>query len=1040
MIKLAVNKRTAIFTMALLIITMGLTSYMSLPRESTPEIKQPYVFVTTVYPGVGAKDVETLVTRPIEQEIDGLEGIKEISSSTQQSVSLIIVEFTSDVEVETALRRVKDRVDLAESELPDDVEDPLVKEFSSSTWPILVIALSNPNGLEYIENNAEDLQEQVERVSGVLEAEISGLREREIRVELDPAKLNSYGLAMQDVQQAIQSANLALPGGILRTPGKNYTITINSEVENPTQFGEILIEDGPVSVPLRILGDVSFTHEEQQTYSRFNGKPAITLSVSKRTGANVITTTEKVKKAVEEMKPQFAEGTTVDYGYEDAFYIKQIVSDLENNMITGFLLVLAVTIFFLGRINALFVALAIPFSMLLSFLTLDILGITLNMVVLFSLILALGMLVDNGIVIVENIFRHASMGKNRVQAAIDGSKEVAMPITASTITTCLAFLPIIFMPGVMGDFMSFVPKTVIIVLVSSLFVAVTINPTFCSKFLKINKEQQRKITEGSGKFAGLQRWYTHNIHRGLHHAWLVVAVSFVVVFIGIALYATVGKEPIFFPSPDPSDAIVNVSMPQGTPVAKTDSVVRALERIVTDVPASIDEYEAVSGKSGGQMFSGSGTESHKGYIRITYKPYLERDIKGKVAIDSLKNRLSDFTGGDVKVKAQEMGPPSGHDISLEVIGKDYAVMGNIADTLLTILNTYPHFDLVDTDYESAMPELRVVVDRNRAQYYGLSMYAIAAKVRNAIHGQIVGSFRQGEDEYDIVSEFKSSSSNSIPELKGLRIKARGGVQVPLKDLASVKRVSSVGIIKRRNVERAVGVWADFDQDFQQKREIKEEITSKVNRISLPQGYRIRAGAGAEMRNEANQYIVKAFIIALFLIAIVLVAQFNSVFQPVIIMTSVFLSLGGVFWGFALTGMEFVMIMSGIGCVALAGVAVNNCIVLIDYTNLLIKDGMSWFDAIIEAGKTRLRPVLLTAITTVLGLLPMALGVSLDLHPGSIGIQVGSESSEFWRPFAWTMIFGLTFATVMTLVIVPCMLSIYYRHKSRQWEKHRPHAS
>ncbi|MBD3346507.1 MAG: MMPL family transporter, partial [Chitinivibrionales bacterium] len=1018
MIKLSVNKRIAVFTMALLILTMGLISYMGLPRESTPEIKQPYIFVTTVYPGVGAKDVETLVTRPIEQEIDGIEGIKEITSSTQQSLSMIIIEFTSDVEVETALRRVKDRVDIAESELPDAVEDPLVKEFSSSTWPILVVALTNPNGLEYLENTAEELQDELERIPGVLEAEISGLRERELRIELDPAKLNRYGFGMGDIQQAIQGANLALPGGILRTPGKNYTITINSEIKDPRLFREITIKDGPVAVPLRLLGTVKFTYEEQQTYSRFNGKPAITISVSKRTGANVITTTERVKEAVDGMKSQFAEGTEINYGYEDAFYIKQIVADLENNMITGFLLVLAVTIFFLGGINALFVALAIPFSMLLSFFIIDMLGITLNMVVLFSLILALGMLVDNGIVIVENIFRHASMGKDRVQAAIDGSKEVAMPITASTITTCLAFLPIVFMPGVMGDFMSFVPKTVIIVLGSSLFVAVTINPAFCSRFLKISKEQQKKFTEGSGKFAGIQNWYAHNIHKALRHPLLVMSISFAVVICGMVLYGILGKEPVFFPSPDPSDAIVNVTMPQGTPVEKTDSVVRVLEHIVEDVPASIDEYEAAAGRSGGQMFSGSGEESHKGFVRVTYKPYLERKIKGKVAIDSLKNRLKDFTGGEVTVEAQEMGPPSGHDISFEVTGKDYNIMGDIADSILAILNTYSHFKLVDTDYESAMPELQVAVNRQMAEYHGLSMYAVAGKIRNAIHGQIVGAFRQGEKEYDIVSEFKTPSRNSIPELKQIHISTRDGVKIPLSDIATVKTVSSIGTIKRRNVERSVGIWADFDEKFQKKNEIKAEIEKKVKQLALPANYSTRAGAGQEMRDEANDYIIKAFAIALFLITIVLVAQFNSIFQPIIIMTSVFLSLGGVFWGFTFTGMEFVMIMSGIGCVALAGVAVNNCIVLIDYTNLLVDNGMDWFEAIIEAGKTRLRPVLLTAITTVLGLLPMALGASLDLHPGSFGIQLGSESSEFWRPFAWTMIFGLTFATVMTLLVVP----------------------
>ncbi|MBD3322022.1 MAG: MMPL family transporter, partial [Chitinivibrionales bacterium] len=693
-----------------------------------------------------------------------------------------------------------------------------------------------------------------------------------------------------------------------------------------------------------------------------------------------------------------------------------------------FILVLAVTIFFLGGINALFVALAIPFSMLLSFFVLDILGITLNMVVLFSLILALGMLVDNGIVIVENIFRHASMGKSRVQAAIEASKEVAVPIAASTITTCLAFFPVMFMPGVMGDFMSFVPKTVIVVLASSLFVAVTINPTFCSRFLKIDEKQRKRIMEGSGKFAGLQRWYGGHIDSALSNAPLVLGISFVIVVAGMILYATIGKEPVFFPSPDPSDAIVHVTMPQGTPVEQTDSVIKAVEHIAVNSPASIDEYQATSGKSAGGMFSGLGEESHKGFIRITYKSYLQRTIKGKTAIDSLKNRLKDFSKADITVEAQEMGPPSGHDISYEVIGQDYAILGIIADSILAIIRSYPHFKLVDTDFEPAKPRLQVVVDRKKADYFGLSLYLIASAIRNSVHGQTIGTFRQGEDEYDIISRYDERYHNSIPEFSSLLINAKSGKQIPLSQIASVQTVSSIATIKRRNVQRAVGIWADFNDDFQKKNKIKKEIRNAVDSLAFPAGYTTEAGAGQEMRNEASVFLVKAFVVAMFLMAIVLIAQFNSIVQPGIIMASVFLSFGGVFWGYALANMEFVVIMSGIGCIALAGVTVNNCIVLIDYTNLLIRNGMQWHEAIIEAGKTRLRPVLLTAITTVLGLLPMAIGASLDVHPGSFGIQLGSESSEFWRPFAWAMIFGLTFATIMTLVMVPCMLSIFFKHK------------
>ncbi|MBD3419219.1 MAG: AcrB/AcrD/AcrF family protein [Chitinivibrionales bacterium] len=1029
MVKFFVKKHAAVFCFAALVILVGVVAYATLPRESFPEIEQPYVFVTTFYPGVAARDMENLVTRPIEEELDGLEGLKEVTSSSQQSLSLIWTQFTSDVKVETALRRVRERVDIAKAELPDDAEEPLVQEFTSSTFPVYIMVLSHPDGLEAIDKVSQNLQDRFKRVPGVLDCELAGNRTKEVAIELDPVKMEHFGLAIDDVSYALQMENVNIPGGQLKNKAKNYTIEITGEIQDPRTFEEIMINKQGKSIKLKQVGTARFGYAAPETYSRFNGNPCITLSISKRSGENIIDVVDNVNAALDEIRDQLPAGTKVGVSYDSSDEIKDMILDLENNMFSAFVLVLLVTIFFLGFVNSLFVSLAIPFSMLMSFFMLQLMGITLNMIVLFSLILALGMLVDNGIVIVENIFRHASMGKSRMQSAIDGAQEVAGPIVASTITTCLAFFPIIFMPDIMGDIMAYVPKTVITVLLCSLAVALTINPVACSHFMSISEKNMKKITEGSGTFVKFQNWYANLIEGALSKAWVVVIISFAVVFTGIFLYSIGGKEPIFFPELDPSVGIVDVTAPQGAPLDKTDAIMRELEKIVPQSPSSMKSMQTTTGKGADDGFGGpAGSEYHKGNINVNYKRYVDRKIKGKVAIDSLKKRLEGFTGAEVKVKPIEMGPPTGNDISYEIVGQDYAVMGAYADTLIHILERYTELKLIETDFESAKPEVSVSIDRKKAAFYGLSTMGIASTVRNAINGGIVGKYRQDKDEYDIIVRYKQGARNSINQLSGLQIVNNDGDRIPLSSVAEITTSSAVGIIKRRNLYRAVNVYADFREGTQNKREISEEIETRFGNVVMPEGYRVQPGEGFAMRKDATVFLAQAFAVALFLIAVVLVGQFNSFMQPLIIMISVFLSIGGVFWGYFLSGQEFVIIMSGIGCISLAGVAVNNCIVLVDYTNLLIKSGTHWRDAVIEAGKTRLRPVLLTAITTVLGLIPMALGVSFDIH--KFTFQVGSESSEFWTAFAWAMIYGLSFATVMTLVVVPSLLSLYYRYTVR----------
>ncbi len=1027
MIKFFVQKKSAIFTMVIMILIMGTRSYFDLPRESAPEIKQPYIFVNTVYPGVGAKDIENLVTRVIEDELDGIEGLKKVSSSSQQSLSFISVEFTSDVDVETALRRVRERVDIAKSQLPKDAKEPSVRELSSSSFPIFILVLSHPDGLKIIDKSADLIEDELKKVHGVLDVKVAGKLKKEVAIELDPIKMDKYDLTINKVIQAIQTENKSIPGGILKSNAKVYSISVTGEIKDPLIFENIMIRDKGKEIPLSAVGTAKFTWAEPETYSRLNGNSCITISLTKRSGQNIISIVDNAKKSIEKLKQKLPEGTKLEYFFDESTTIKDMVADLENNMITGFLLVLFVTILFLGKTNSLFVSLAIPLSMLVSFTVLEIMGITLNMVVLFSLILSLGMLVDNGIVIVENIFRHGTMGKSRVQAAIDGSKEVAGPIITSTLTTCLAFFPIIFMPDVMGDFMSFIPKTVIIVLTSSLFVAIVINPVFCANFLKISKKNIDAMTGETGRYQGVQSRYFKIVKGAIKQPFKVTGISFIIVILGMILYGAFGKEPKFFPAGDPSDAIISLECAQGTPLDSTNTFIEKVEKIVKKSPAPLKNFNAVAGREGGgNRFAGKGnSEYHKGYVRVGYKSFLERrDTTGRMAVDTLKERLANFVGAGIKVEELEHGPPTGHPISYKIVGDDYEIMGKYTDSIITILNAIPELKLVDTDFEPARPELSIEINRNKASFFGLSTAEIAGTIRNAINGAEIGKFRQGENEYDINIRYKTDYRNSLNKLSNLHIVSHDKHRIPLSSIASIQRKSSVGVIRRIDFQRAIEVWADFKGSVQNKKELKNKIDNIVKNLKMPQGYEITDGEGGRMRSDASKFLVKAFIVAIFLMFIVLVIQFNSILDPFIILISVFLSIGGVMWGYFLSGQTFIIIMSGIGCISLAGVAVNNCIVLIDYTNILIKNGRNYLDAIAEAGKTRLRPVLLTAITTVLGLLPMALGLSFDFH--NFVFQFASESGEFWKAFAWAMIFGLSFATIMTLVVVPCLLAIKFR--------------
>jgi len=1021
MIKFFIEKNMAVFSLALLIATVGSMAYFTLPRESAPEILQPYIFVITTYPGVSASDIESLVTQRIENELEGMNGLSELTSESRANVSFIFAEFSSDVSVDEALRRTKDRVDQAKVNLPADANEPNVREFSVSDWPIFRVVLSHPDGVQVIDQAAEQLRDELERLNGVLEVEMAGNPARELAVELDPFRMAAYGFSINDVESAIQREHVSIPGGRLQSSEKNYSLAVTGEISDPAEFGRIMVAAGGVQVPLSGLAEVAFKNADDETLSRYNGKPAITLSIKKRLGANILELADATHARLEELQQELPAGTELTVSYDESQYIRDMIEDLENNMATGFVLVLLVTIFFLGLRNSFFVSMAIPMSMLLSFFVLQLLGVTLNMIVLFSLILALGMLVDNGIVIVENIFRHAAMGKDRVRAAIEGTGEVAMAIAASTLTTILAFFPIVFMPGIMGDFMSYLPITVIVVLSSSLFVALVINPVFCAKFLNVNERQRRKMQEGSGAFIRLQNRYTRVLEKATRHAGKTVLGVTVLAVSGFVVFGLIGADILFFPEIDPERARIRVEAPHGTPLEQTDLIVSEIEDFLPEVSMSLSGFEAIAGRDGGD------TESHRGMIDITFAPFAEREVRGSEAVRNLQERLREVTSAVIRVQESDGGPPTGDDVSYEVRGPDYATLGEIALQIRAVLQPHAqHFRELDNDFEESLPEYGVEIDRQRAAHHGLSTQQVAATVRAAFTGSTVGAFRMDEDEYDINVRYRADARDSLQMLRNLQVVTPDARRIPLSSVAEIEPRSTVSVIKRRNLNRAVNVWANFQPDTRNRAQITTEIGRDIEELkeSLPDGYAIGAGAGFDVRDESTNFLEQAFLVALFLIFVVLIAQFNSLADPMIILYAVFLSLGGVFWGFALSGQNFVVIMSGIGSIALAGVAVNNCIVLVDYTHLLLRDGMPWRDAVIEAGRVRLRPVVLTALTTVLALVPMAVGVSFSVHEFSV--VLGSESAEYWKAFAWTMLYGLSFATLTTLVVVPSLLSLKYR--------------
>ena len=1026
-----VQHATTVLIGVLTVLFFGVSAYITLPRESTPDIKIPVVMISTPYIGVSPEDIESLVTVPMERNLKDLKDVDKMTSTSMEGASLVVLEFSPDVNIEDALQKVREKVDAAENDLPEDAEDAQVIEISFSDIPILMVALTGPIDEEALKELGEDVAEERETIPGVLDVKVSGGLTRELKVYANPDRMALYEVSFGDIINALRSENVNIPGGNVDADTSNSLLRIPADLESADDIAGVPVKNvGDQTVFVRDVARVVDGYAERATYSRMNGTPSISLAIQKRVGENIIDIATESRIIVAAASEDWPEG--VEYGLlaDQSREIENMVGELENNILTGLILVVAVVLLFMGFRNSWFVGLAIPLSMFVSFMVIQAMGMTLNMVVLFSLILALGMLVDNAIVIVENIYRHVEEGKSLADASVTGVSEVAVPVATSTLTTVLAFAPMLFWEGIMGEFMGFLPRTLIIVLTSSLVVALLVIPTATSRWMKVSKVDGTPPEERTGLYGVMMRTYKTILEWSIDHRYISLSMGGLALIGTFVIYGALNHGTEFFPETEPNRAIVQVSAPHGTNIEATDEVARRIEQVILAEPDVDTVITEVGVGSGGDGFGfGSSSTPHSARITVDFKPSVNKAREGEVPrvgstyaiIDRVRESSTDAVGIDIAVDKIQEGPPVGLPISVEITGDDFHELGRLAADFRRQLRGVPGVVDISDDYKVGRPEMRFTVDRGAAKRVGANTSSVATTLRTAVAGSKASVLREGADEYDITVELDPAYKHDISSVLSLRVPGKDNFMVPLSTLASWDARGGSGSIKHQDREKVVTVSADISEGVPVFA-AQQQVIGMIDAWDLPDGYEAGMGGANAEEADAAAFLMRAFLIAICLIFLVLVTQFNSVTRPFIILASVVLSLIGVLWGLLITGTPFGIMMTGIGVISLAGVVVNNAIVLLDYVELVReREGLDVREALVKAGLVRFRPVILTAITTVLGLIPMATGISVDFR--GMSIIIGGDSAQFWGPMAVAVCFGLVVATVLTLVMVPTMYSI-----------------
>ncbi len=1027
--QIAIDQRVTVVVFLILIAIVGAYCYVAMPRESSPEVVVPIVRVGVGYQGVSPEDMESLVTVPIERKLTGISGIKEIRSTSVEGFSNIIIEFDPDTDIDSALQKVRDKVDQTRGDLPEEADDPAIGEINISEMPILVMCLTGDVGLAALNYIAEDLEDRIESIPGVLGVEIVGGVEREIVIEVDPERVARYGVSLADLATLTRLENVNTPGGAMDLGGAKFLMRVPGEFKTPDDLTGLVVKAGPEGVVyLRDIARIEDAFKESETYSRVNGTAAVTLTVSKRSGANIIAISDQVAAVINEtvFPPTVHLATTLD----SSEMIRDMVGELENGVLSGLILVLVVMFLFMGLANAAFIALAIPISMLITVAVLHAWGVTLNMVVLFGLILALGNLVDVSIVVVENTWRHMQEGKSRVTAAYLGASEVSWAITGSTMTTVAGFAPLFFWPGVFGDFMVYLPQTFIIALLASLFVGLVVDPALASMWMRRPK---KSMTLAGGYRPPLViRAYGALLGTALR--WRAVTmVLFITMLASITGIFLAAAEMEFMPDTEPRQAFIDIDCAQGTSLDTSDTFVRRIEESIEPERGNMEFMVSNVGSRGVTMFGAASGKTSSHQNRVTMKfPRLDQcpEPPSRV-VARVRERIGDIAGATLRFGKEDMGPPTGPPVNIEIRGEDYARLVSLAQDIKRVIDDVPGLVDITDDSDKGKPEINVKVDRQRAALAGLNTRFIGTTVKAAINGMKAGDYREGDEEYDVTVRFPKWFREDLANVESMNLINLGGTPIPFSAVARLEHGAGLGSIMRRDRNRTVTVSAEVEG--REAPAALKDVEARLKEYDLPNGYSIAYTGENEDLVETQDFLFKAFIVSLLLVTLVMVAEFNSIIQPLIVMSTVILSLSGVFLSLILFNMPFGVLMTGLGVISLAGVVVNNGIVLIDYVNQLRSQGMAATEAVIQAGMTRFRPVMLTAVTTVLGLVPMAAGVSFDFRRffawvlrGEAGKWwiMGGETSQWWGPMASAVIVGLGFATLLTLIVVPTLYSLY----------------
>lgn len=1107
-----INNRTSIYVMTIIITLLGLVSYLNLPKEQFPEVKLPQIIVQTIYPGTSPENMENLVSKPIEKQLKNISGIKKVTSNSFQDFSIVIAEFNTDVKVEKAKRDVKDAVDKAKADpngLPKNLpNEPEVNDIDVSEFPIRFVNISGNYDVNRLEKYADRIKDRIEGLKEIKRVDKVGGLDREIQINVDLYKMQAAMLSFRDIQNAVAYENVEATPGLVKVDGEQRIISLKKVFKSAEEIGNVVVKNPMGStIYLKDVADIKDTYKEQESFARLNGKNVITLNVIKSSGQNLIDASDKIDAIIAEMKQgELPKELDVVVTGDQSETTRTTLHDLINTIIIGFVLVTFILMFFMGTTNAIFVALSVPLSCAIAFMVLPGIGFTLNMIVLFSFLLALGIVVDDAIVVIENSHRIFHEEKIPAKEAVQkATSEVFLPVLTGTITTLLPFVPLAFWKGVVGSFMFYLPITLIITLLASLLVAYIINPVFAVDFMKDEeydgKEKIRwtrgtSITAivfgviaiisyiggglGLGNFAVfmfllyllnkfvLVKWihafqtriwprvqnaYVKALTWAIDHS--AIALGSVVMLLVLSVFLVKLRQPkvVFFPSAEPNFAYVYLTMPEGTDQRRTNAVLEQLEKKVyetLDIDVAKNKYNplvssVISNVKVGATDRNSGEIGdypNRGKITVAFVKFAERDGKSTQALlDKIRNNVKGIPGAKVTVEKESSGPPTAKPIVIEITGENLDSLITTSKRLKRYLDAKQigGVEELKSDFQANKPEIVFDVSRARLNIEGISTGQIAGDLRTAMFGMEISRFKDANDDYPITLRLNETQRNNIDVIKNLNITYRdmgmGGMvrQVPLSGFVDLRYGNTYGGIKRKDQERIITLSSNVLNGFNGN-EVVAEIQREINEFNPPTGVQIVMGGEQEEQKETGAFLGGAMGISILLIFMILMAQFNSFGRTIIILSEIILSVIGVLLGIGIFNMDFVIVMTGIGIVALAGIVVRNGILLIEFADIKLKEGLPPREALIEAGRTRMTPVLLTATATMLGLVPLAVGLNMDFvtlfTEFNPHIFFGGDSVAFWGPLSWTMIFGLGFATIITLIIVPVMMKMALSRKAK----------